>query len=904
MVAPTFTGTDNCEGTIEPVVTTSGPSNTGCAYTQTWNANYTDVCGNPATQQSITYTWTVDNTAPVISTTATSGDLGCNPTVVAPTFTGTDNCEGTIEPVVTTSGPSNTGCAYTQTWNANYTDVCGNPATQQSITYTWTVDNTAPVISTTATSGDLGCNPTVVAPTFTGTDNCEGTIEPVVTTSGPSNTGCAYTQTWNANYTDVCGNPATQQSITYTWTVDNTAPVISTTATSGDLGCNPTVVAPTFTGTDNCEGTIEPVVTTSGPSNTGCAYTQTWNANYTDVCGNPATQQSITYTWTVDNTAPVINNCPAPVITFYTGASRTSCDQVATWTEPTANDNCNGAMTYTSRSHAPGDIFPIGTTTVTYVFTDGCNNSSTCTFNVVVVDNTAPVVSGCPTGVSVNTGVGRTTCDQTATWTEPTATDNCHEGALAYFSRSHAPGDVFPVGSTTVTYVFRDAAGNETPCSFNVVVTDNTAPIITCPANIDACSSLTSSQIGNATATDNCGTVTVTNDAPSTFTVGTTIVTWTAKDAAGNTSTCTQTVTIEPVPTISFTATTTNGSVGSTSNGTPSTVTINLCSGSSFTFSGYSSVPGTRVGAIEQLTSSGNVRYNGNLVPANRPATNIAPASMASFFSATYGPYTLVAGHNSGTITQTYTPYIDLNTNGVFDNGECLGQPITLQYNVTALPTFSFDITGTPSHVANINNGTADVIEASTVAVCNGGTYTVSNLLHSNPVANRYAITVSSSGGGLLFNGAPTGNQDISATQFNGAQTTYTVTLVNPSTGGTVVQTIMPYNDFNGNNQLDPTECTGDPITITYIAYPRPALQTTVNTVQVTNNNNGADDTGSFTVCHSTSDNLSFTQFIDMVGVTPSANVKVILRSHPYQRNLRPCRWSTSIKCFRNTFLP
>ncbi|MCB9332805.1 MAG: hypothetical protein H6574_17165 [Lewinellaceae bacterium] len=43
-------------------------------------------------------------------------------------------------------------------------------------------------------------------------------------------------------------------SITYTWTQDTEAPVISTTANSGDLGCNPTVVAPTFTGTDNCEG--------------------------------------------------------------------------------------------------------------------------------------------------------------------------------------------------------------------------------------------------------------------------------------------------------------------------------------------------------------------------------------------------------------------------------------------------------------------------------------------------------------------------------------------------------------------------------------------------------------------------------------------------------------------------
>ena len=90
------------------------------------------------------------------------------------------------------------------------------------------------MISTTAVSGPLtGCSPTVTAPTFTGLDNCDGVLTPIVTTAGPTNTGCAYTQTWTANYTDACGNAATPVSITYTWTQDTQAPVISTTAVSG-----------------------------------------------------------------------------------------------------------------------------------------------------------------------------------------------------------------------------------------------------------------------------------------------------------------------------------------------------------------------------------------------------------------------------------------------------------------------------------------------------------------------------------------------------------------------------------------------------------------------------------------------------------------------------------------------
>ncbi|MCO5265550.1 MAG: choice-of-anchor L domain-containing protein, partial [Lentimicrobium sp.] len=103
-----------------------------------------------------------------------------------------------------------------------------------SKTETYTVatipDITAPVITTLAENGDLGCNPTVVAPEFTGTDNCEGSIIPEVTTSGASNNGTSYSQTWTATYTDASGNVAEPVIITYTWTEDTENPILSTTA--------------------------------------------------------------------------------------------------------------------------------------------------------------------------------------------------------------------------------------------------------------------------------------------------------------------------------------------------------------------------------------------------------------------------------------------------------------------------------------------------------------------------------------------------------------------------------------------------------------------------------------------------------------------------------------------------
>ena len=470
VTAPTFTGTDNCEGTIIPIVTTAGATNTGCAYTQTWTANFTDACGNAATPVTITYTWTQDTQLPVISTTAVSGPLtGCSPTVTAPTFTGLDNCDGVFNPIVTTGGPSNTGCDYSQTWTANYTDACGNAAAPVSITYTWTQDTQAPVISTTATSGPLtGCNPTVTAPTFTGTDNCEGTITPVVTTAGPTNTGCAYTQTWTANFTDACGNAATPVSITYTWTQDTQAPVITTTATSGPLsGCNPTVTAPTFTGTDNCEGTITPIVTTAGAINTGCAYTQTWTANYTDACGNAAAPVSITYTWTQDTQAPVIS-------TTAVSGPLSGCNPTVTAPTFTGTDNCEGTITPLVTTAGPTNTGCAYTQTWTANYTDACGNAAApVTITYTWTQDTNPVIT-CPSSPQERTlePYFRTYTTAGNEFDNTSLSDDCGTATVTnnLNGLTTLAGYVFNLGVTTVIWTAIDACGNSATCSFDVII--------------------------------------------------------------------------------------------------------------------------------------------------------------------------------------------------------------------------------------------------------------------------------------------------------------------------------------------------------------------------------------------------------------------------------------------------
>jgi len=80
------------------------------------------------------------------------------------------------------------------------------------------------------------------------------------------------------------------------------------------------------------------------------------------------------------------------------------------------------------------------------------------------------------------------------------------------------------------------------------VVVDTEDPTISCPedksAEIEEGQSSATIDIGTANADDNVGVASLDNDAPSTFPLGSTTVTWTATDAAGNSATCTQKITV------------------------------------------------------------------------------------------------------------------------------------------------------------------------------------------------------------------------------------------------------------------------------------------------------------------------------------------------------------------------
>lgn len=284
--------------------------------------------------------------------------------------------------------------------------------------------------------------------------------------------------------------------------------------------------------TDNCE--LVSLTSTHLPGSTFQKGITTVTYSATDATGNVATC-SFTIT-VVDNIAPVIQNCPANIIV------KTSSSTIpVNWNAPELKDNCPGG-TLTS-SKLPGSVFPEGTTTVVYTAMDVNGNSAKCSFDVTVVVEAAPIITGCPIDITVN---GNGNCSNQVSWSAPTAT-----GTSVSMSSSHNPGDIFPVGTTMVTYTATNNQGIKISCSFNITVTNSLPPIIIdCPENILLQANENGVALANwiaPTATAVCGTVTLTSSAqPGEFPIGTSVIEYQAVDDSGNTSTCTFNIIVSP----------------------------------------------------------------------------------------------------------------------------------------------------------------------------------------------------------------------------------------------------------------------------------------------------------------------------------------------------------------------
>lgn len=306
-------------------------------------------------------------------------------------------------------------------------------------------------------------------------------------------------------------------------------------------------------------------------------------ANYQDqtitLCG---ISEKIIRTWTItdwcngevlvhnqiikllDETAPVIT-CPAD-ITISTGPF--SCDATANLPAITYTDDCSDVTVETttpqgtlSSNGGVATNLPIGTHTVTYIATDACNNSATCSINVTVEDQVLPTAV-CEQHTVVALGPDGTAQVHAIAFDDGSY-DNCGDITIEVnrWNAPHCPGDDSSDWGETVEFFccdagntvmvelkITDAEGNFNRCVVNADVQDKMEPVLACPNDItlECRADYTDLTVtGDATAFDNCGIASLTSSDDVNIDncgAGTVVRTWVAVDNAGLTATCSQTI--------------------------------------------------------------------------------------------------------------------------------------------------------------------------------------------------------------------------------------------------------------------------------------------------------------------------------------------------------------------------
>jgi len=493
--------------------------------------------------------------------------------------------------------------------------------------------------------------------------------------------------TYEPWYDDAIGTHQVYKVIAYNVTSSTSTTCPSTNITVS-LDNSQTGVDYTLYQYDNNTGDPATAISSVKHGNSGSAL------NWTDVTSAECNGW-FTYTVQATNT---ISNCTlnmngSPEVTYedHTPPTITSggdvsvnnhhgdCSASVTVPDPTANDNCSVASVindYNNTAHA-NDVYPVGTTTVTWTVTDGCGHTATCTQLVTVTDNENPTIVSLPTSITKNNDP--TVCGAVATWVAPTPHDNCPGSSIAQ-TAGPVSGSTFPIGTTTITYTATDAYLNTHSESFTVTVTDNENPTITSIGDQHVCAQDTANPTQYTVTglefnpnplliTDNCGVASVSNNYTGTsplagiiFTGLTNSLTWTVTDIHGNTNHFTVNIAVntKPIPQI-----------------TGSTV---ACSGDSKVYYDKENVAGTFTyqwsvynGVITQNanTSSITVKWNSNCVTGwlqlTKTNTSTGCVTTTTKYNVTINPLpTPVVMGSTSVVSGTTTTYYTVGTSNLY----------------------------------------------------------------------------------------------------------------------------------------------------------------------------------------------------------------------------------------------
>ena len=533
-------GDVNADAACEPGGNENDICSNSTIYTYLYRAE--DACGNATiVSQEIVVN---DTTAPTFDNCPESISIECSDAIpaVAEGITATDNCIGdvTVTYVGETSEGNDCYRTLTRTWIA--VDVCENRATCiQTITI---VDTTAPVLNgTPAAEITVECSEVPAPAEVTATDNCDTLVTVNYSEEiAPGQCAGQYTiyRSWSAY--DNCDH-----GVWYSQTVhviDTTAPVFDPYEFYSHVECDQ-IPESGLTATDNCgEVTVELV--SESYNSGGCLGVLYRVYTASDDCGNSTTVEQ--FIAIQDWTAPELVGVPADTTIQCTEVSVGDDGNYFDNGGVYGVDNCGYhfyhncllpvTVNYSEEVVPTEDGCPESYDIVrTWVGIDYCENDTTATQTVHVIDTTAPYFVEFPQDLEVS-------CDEEVpAVVYPIAIDGCDTDVEVFLGEEILPGSCPQEQFIYRTFRGQDNCGNEVVETQTIHVYDNEAPSFNDQPAYYTYECNTEIPTIQPTATDNCGEITYTSLDTAYYSVECISYfnrLWTATDECGNVSYFTQ----------------------------------------------------------------------------------------------------------------------------------------------------------------------------------------------------------------------------------------------------------------------------------------------------------------------------------------------------------------------------
>jgi methionine-rich copper-binding protein CopC len=379
-----------------------------------------------------------------------------------------------IKGSILTIAPSNSlnsGKYILTLYNDCVTDLDGNHLEFYSTSFT--VDATSPNVSANQTGGISNSSIKVKLssePDATIYYKINGGSWNTFTGSGTVSINAEGSNSLEFYAVDAAGNPSAH--ITYTYTIDKAAPVVTVTPSSVSLSKNSVNV---FISSESDAAIYYKInsglwntFTGSGTVSINSEGINSLEFYAVDAAGNPS--QHTIYTYTIDKTVPMVTVTPSSV-----SLSRNSINvHISSEPDSAIHYKVNNGLWSTFTGSGTVLISGEGTTDLEVYAVDAAGNPSNPTMYSYVIDKTAPVVDASPKKGLSNSSISVNLLSES----DAVIYYRINSGSWKTFTGSGTVS-ISTVGSNKLEFYAVDAAGNHSQHTTYTYTIDKTAPVVT-----------------------------------------------------------------------------------------------------------------------------------------------------------------------------------------------------------------------------------------------------------------------------------------------------------------------------------------------------------------------------------------------------------------------------------------